>query len=92
MSGRPEPVRNANGLAALVIAFANALMMLGVGMSWWALDDTQQILWAVFIQATVALASYYVAWKWARRRVTPTSDPRDDDGNPLVSAGKARAA
>lgn len=75
-----EPVLSAQGIAAAV----SAVIMLGLGMAvslgWINLNDTQMGSIEKFVTALLALlvlvAPQLVAAFWARKRVTPISDPK----------------
>lgn len=82
--GRPEPVRNANGLAALLVAFANAVLLLGIVMRWWSLDSAQEAAWLIMIDVTITLGAFALSILWSRKQVTPSVDPVDVDLHPLV--------
>jgi len=71
-----EPVLTAASIAALVgagIAFARL-------MGWIPMNDDQYAALMIFVGLLVPILWAY----WIRGRVTPMSDPRDNDGTPLV--------
>lgn len=88
MSGRrPQPVLGAGQAAAI------ATVLTGLVVSWLsrrgllvpdAVAEPIADLIEVGIVAGVGAGASLWAALWARIRVTPTTDPRDADGNPLV--------
>lgn len=70
-----EPLLTRSTVVAVVTTLLAVLTAFGLPIS-----DTQQnaVLGAVGVIAPIVLAL------WARRRVTPIADPRDDDGTPLT--------
>lgn len=72
-----EPVLTIGTITAVVTAVVGLLVSFGVTIS-----DTQQ---AAVLGCVAVLAPLLVAFL-SRQRVTPTADPRDDDGTALVRA------
>lgn len=82
---RPEPVMNAAAIGGLISAFLVALRLMG----WLQLNDEQYNAWMRVINDAITVAVPFLApmataWWIARPRVTPVSDPQDDNGNRLV--------
>lgn len=87
---RPEPVTKAGTIAGAVAGLLITLGGLARALGWLS-DDVDVV--AVATQASdlimgaaalwVVLAPHLLAL-WARTKVTPIADPRDDDGTPLV--------
>lgn len=71
-----EPVINASTAAAGASALLALLLAFGVDMS---KEQTTAILGFVGFAAPILAAMF------ARGKVSPTSDPRDDDGNELIA-------
>lgn len=71
-----EPVAIANAVAALITAIAP----LGQLFGWWELSADQL---AGIIVAVGAIGTF-AATLFSRNSVTPISDPRDNEGNPLT--------
>ena len=74
-----EPVVTANTIVALV----SALLVLGVSFGAPVSEEQRTAIIAV----VVIIAPFVAAW-WARQRVTPVADPRDNQGHRLVRASK----
>lgn len=74
---RREPLITAATITALVTAVIALLVAFGVPMS----DDQQAA-----ILGLVAVLAPVVVGLLARAKVTPTADPRTDDGEPLVAS------
>lgn len=72
-----EPVISANGIAAFVSAALVLLVSFGLNLS-----DEQK---GAILGFVVIVAPLAAAW-WARRKVTPLSDPKTVDGEQLVRA------
>lgn len=75
---RPEPLLRKSTWVALATAVLTLLLAVGVPVS------TE--LRAAIITLVGAVAPIAAAL-WARPDVTPTSDPRDDQGRPLTPSG-----
>lgn len=70
-----EPLLTAAGITALVTAVLGALVAFGLDLT---ANQTSAILGVVAVVAPLAVALL------ARGKVTPTADPRNDDGVPLT--------
>lgn len=83
---RPEPVRDAATAAAAITTVVGLLLTLSVVFHWITPDDSAVLGPALgsAIPTVVGAVSTIVAALRARRQVTPLSDPRDDEGSPLV--------
>ena len=70
-----EPVITANS----IVAFISAAIVLAItfGLS---ISEEQK---AAILGVVVIVAPLVAAW-WARRKVTPLAEPKDEDGSPLV--------
>lgn len=77
MSAR-EPL----AIRAAIVAAVTAVVHVAVVMGWLGITEAQEttIAGAVDMIGTVVLVV------WSRGAVTPTADPRNDAGDPLVSA------
>lgn len=71
-------------VAGAVVAVLQALLTVVVGMGWWDLTAEQVALWVGFFGVLGTCAVVV----WTRGKVTPVSDPRGIDGQPLVSKEK----
>ena len=71
--------RNPVVLSALIVALVQAGIIMARQMGWWVLTDEQFAAVMAFVAAFIALGSFVL-----RRYTTPMSDPRDDNGAPLV--------
>lgn len=89
---RPEPLVTKAKLTAVITALVSLCVTLGILPR--ATGD------AISTQLDLILAASGVVWSsvpvlihaWrARKDVTPSADPRDNDGNKLVPAGSAQA-
>lgn len=80
MNMKTEPVASRAIVAGVIAALVSVLRAFGVEVSE---ELSAAILDAVINIAPVA-AIAWAAWS-ARKRVTPTALPRDDEGLPLVS-------
>ena len=67
-----EPLTKAGAAVAFVQAVLAAVVMMG----WWALSPEQTSAW----MAVVALGGTLATVLLARPKVTPLSDPRDNEG------------
>lgn len=63
-----EPV----ALIELVKIMVQSALLWVIGMGWWQIDDTQQMLTLAFVMALINLVGAFVQ----RGLVTPISDPR----------------
>jgi len=83
---RPQPVRTAvNWLTGGISIFLAAIPVAqAFGVVTWSADQVAQI--TAFCGVLGTVIGGQVALNYVRNRVTPTGDPRDDDGNPLVPA------
>jgi hypothetical protein len=82
---RPQPLLNVATVTGLITAAVSAAVLLGL-LSQAEADAVSagvQALIVVAGSALAAVAPVIAAFK-ARGKVTPTSDPRDDDGRQLV--------
>jgi hypothetical protein len=81
LTGRPEPVVNAavwGGLVSALIAFLRA-------MGWLELDNAQYDALMNFLTILIPLlAPVITAIALARPKVTPVSDPQNNQGQPMV--------
>ena len=81
LTGRPEPVVNAavwGGLVSAFIAFLRA-------MGWLELDNAQYDALMNFLTILIPLlAPVITAIALARPKVTPVSDPQNNQGQPMV--------
>ena len=75
-----EPVLTAGAIVGAILSLVAALVAFGV-VDW----SEEQIgaLEAALVAIVPMVLSLVGAWL-ARRQVTPVSDPRDNDGTPLV--------
>lgn len=83
---RPQPVRTAvNWLTGGISIFLAAIPLAqAFGLIDWTADQVAQI--TAFCGVIGSVVGGQVALNYVRNRVTPTEDPQDDDGNPLVPA------
>jgi len=88
-----RPVARAGLMAGTVGAVVNALVVdlaelaVTLGMD----PDVTAVLQRILL-AVVALAVALGIVRWSEILVTPVADPRDDDGDPLVSVASAAEA
>lgn len=75
---RREPLLNRAAITAGVALVVSFLALVGVGVS----DETRSDLVEVLVVLLPLVSTLVTAW-WARRKVTPVADPRDDEGNTL---------
>lgn len=79
MNPTNEPVRLGATIIGAIGAILAVLVAFGVDLS-----ITQQEAIIAAVAALIALASAIGVGEWVRRRVTPTADPKDDQGRNLV--------
>lgn len=72
-----EPLLSAAGITAVVTAAITLLTAFGLDLT---TDQTAAILGAVAVVGPIAVALV------TRGKVTPTADPRNDEGEPLTPA------
>ena len=70
-------------IAAAVVALIEATIIAAVAFGWGINPDQQAALMGVIIAAAAVIAPL-VGAIWARSKVTPVSDPKDDAGYLLV--------
>ncbi len=73
---RPRPIAIVNGITALVETLIAVAVGFGLGLS------GEEV--ALVMAAVIAAANVVKTWI-GQPQVTPTSDPRDDDGRELVA-------
>lgn len=78
MGGRPRPIRTEAGLAVAIGSAGGLAALWGV-----AAGALRRSVGAVALVAAVVAAVVLLVAR-AEARVTPVSDPRDDDGHDLV--------
>lgn len=83
---RPRPVLTRAGIAGAVTAVAALAGWLGYVGPAANLSAHADAIGGVIV-AVLAYLPHHVAAKSAEKVVTPTADPRDDDGNPLTTVG-----
>lgn len=83
-NSRPEPVLKA-AIAPTAVVIVGLLTVFGVH-----LDPDQRNTLLVVITALIPLVTMAANW-WARRQVTPLSDPRDRSGRRLAPVGGGTA-
>lgn len=66
---------------AAAVAFAQAVLTTVVLMGWWDISAEQTAAW----MGVIALGGTLAVVLASRGKVTPVDDPRDDNGQPLVS-------
>jgi hypothetical protein len=88
-----EPAMVAGGVASIVGAIMAALLM-AVSLGWLTLSPEQLDAIRNFLVMALAAAApvlpLLVAW-WTRGRVTPTADPKTEDGEPAMILPVAQA-
>ncbi len=75
-----EPLANRAGIVALVGLIVGALGLLGVHVT----DAVSAHLVDLLDAVLLVVSPLVVAW-WARKHVTPVTDPQDAAGRPLVA-------
>ncbi len=75
---KSEPVLTAGAIAGVVVAF----LTMAVSLGWLRLDEAQMQAIQAFILPALGLILPVAAALWARGKVTPTADPRTEDGEP----------
>lgn len=84
---RPEPVRSAATMSAMLIALIQLLFVAAVSYGWIAADDGQVVLWKSIIALAINIgASGAAIWfpaNRARAVVTPLASPQDNAGAPM---------
>lgn len=78
---RPEPVRWAAIARLAAIAIAGVAAFFGIDLN---AGELQPVL--VGLAAGIVPAVEFISSKLTRDQVTPSADPRDNDGHPLVRA------
>lgn len=71
-----EPV----AIIELVKILVQSALLWVIGMGWWQIDNTQQMLTLAFFMALINLVGAFVQ----RAYVTPVMDPRAPDGRKLL--------
>ena len=69
-------------ISGSAVALAQGLLTAVVLMGWWNLTDEQTAAW----MGVIALGGTFLVVILTRGKVTPVTDPRDDDGNQLRKA------
>jgi hypothetical protein len=93
--GRPQPVLTATQVSA-VATWIVGLLVIGAARYGFVLGEeiTGPLtdLVAVLVVTAAGSLSSLLAGLWARRRVTPTGAPQDDEGRELVPRGDVQFA
>lgn len=82
-----EPVLTAAAVAGLIMAG----LTMAVSLGWLRLDEAQMQSIQGFVLPLIGLLLPLLAGLWARSQVTPTANPKTEDGEPAVIIPAAQA-
>ena len=87
MQVKSEPVLTAASIAGVIMAG----LAMAVSLGWLALTDDQMKAIQAFVLPVLGLVLPVAAALWARSKVTPTANPKTEDGEPGVIVPVAQA-